>query len=82
VNGEKVPAIFPSGSRTIRGSEGRWSLHKGMRVKTLTRHVGVPPRRGVVLRVDGDTVEVRWDDGHVSVLSGATLVPDHAKASR
>ncbi len=58
------------------------SLRKGMRVKTLTNHVGVPPRHGVVLKVDGDTVEVRWDDGHVSVLSGATLIPDREKADR
>lgn len=51
-------------------------LQKGQRVKTLTKTVGKPPRRGVVQRVDGDTVEVRWEDGHISVLSGGTLVPD------
>jgi len=52
------------------------SLHKGQRVKTLTKTVGRAPRRGVVQRVDGKTVEVQWDDGHVSVLSGGTLIPD------
>jgi hypothetical protein len=52
------------------------SLHKGMRVKTLTKSVGRAPRRGVVERVDGKTVEVRWEDGHRSILSGGTLVPD------
>lgn len=52
------------------------SVHKGMRVRTLTNRVGIPPRRGVVEKVNGEMVEVRWDDGHVSVLSGATLVPD------
>jgi hypothetical protein len=30
----------------------------------------------VVERVDGNTVEVRWDDGHTSILSGGALVPD------
>ncbi|HHC08062.1 MAG TPA: DUF1918 domain-containing protein [Actinobacteria bacterium] len=58
------------------------SVKKGMRVKTLTSHVGVPPRRGVVLRVEGDSVEVRWDDGHTSILSGAILVPDREKVGR
>jgi hypothetical protein len=39
-------------------------------VKTLTNTVGMQPRRGVVERVDGDTVEVKWADGHTSILSG------------
>ena len=52
------------------------SLHKGQRVKTLTKTVGREPRRGVVQRVDGGTVEVRWSDGHISILSGGALVPD------
>jgi hypothetical protein len=30
----------------------------------------------VVQQVDGDTVEVKWDDGHVSILSGGALIPD------
>ncbi len=52
------------------------SMHKGQRVKTLTKTVGREPRRGVVKRVDGTSVEVRWNDGHVSILSGGALVPD------
>jgi len=52
------------------------SLHKGQRVKTLTKTVGRDPRRGVVQRVDGGTVEVRWSDGHISILSGGALIPD------
>ncbi len=51
-------------------------MHKGQRVMTLTKTVGRTPRRGVVRRVDGRTVEVRWDDGHTSILSDGTLVPD------
>ena len=58
------------------------SLHKGQRVKTLTKTVGHAPRRGVVQRVEATTVEVRWSDGHVSILSGGALVPDKDTAVR
>ena len=58
------------------------SVHKGQRVKTLTKTVGREPRRGVVQRVEGHTVEVRWDDGHISILSGGALVPDKDTAHR
>ena len=56
------------------------SLHKGQRVKTLTKTVGREPRRGVIQRLDGTTVEVRWSDGHISILSGGALVPDKEPA--
>ncbi len=49
---------------------GPMTLRKGTHVKTLTNTVGRQPRRGVVERVDGDTVEVKWADGHTSILSG------------
>jgi len=58
------------------------SVHKGQRVRTLTKNVGRQPRRGVVQRVDGNTVEVRWDDGHVSILSGGALIPDQDPVHR
>jgi hypothetical protein len=58
------------------------SMHKGQRVKTLTKTVGREPRRGVVQSVNGTTVEVRWDDGHVSILSGGALVTDKDPARR
>jgi len=58
------------------------SLHKGQRVKTLTNTVGRTPRRGVVQRVEASTVEVRWNDGHVSILSGGALVPDKDAVTR
>jgi hypothetical protein len=57
------------------------SLHKGQRVRTLTKTVGRHPRRGVVQRVEGNTVEVKWDDGHVSILSEGAIVPDREPAS-
>lgn len=58
------------------------TLRKGIHVQTLTQTVGRVPRRGVVQHVSGDTVEVRWDDGHTSILSGGALVPDRAKKSK
>jgi hypothetical protein len=58
------------------------SLHKGQRVKTLTKTVGRAPRRGVVQRVEATTVEVKWSDGHISILSGGALVPDNDAVTR
>ncbi len=50
-------------------------LKKGQHVEELTRKVGRRPRAGVVLTVGDGTVEVRWEDGHTSILSGALLRP-------
>lgn len=50
-------------------------LRKGMRVKELTKKVGQVPRTGTVLSIHGPTVEVRWDDGHISSLSHGFLFP-------
>ena len=50
-------------------------LRKGMRVRELTKKVGQASRHGTVLSVRGHTVEIRWDDGHVSSLSHGLLVP-------
>ena len=46
-----------------------------MHVRELTKKVGQSSRTGKVIRVNGDNVEVLWDDGHVSSLSGAVLQP-------
>ena len=51
-------------------------LRKGMRVRELTKKVGQIPRKGKVLDVRGHTVEVEWDDGHVSSLSHGFLFPE------
>jgi len=51
-------------------------LRKGQRVTELTKKVGQRPRAGEVLAVRDDTVEVRWDNGHVSSLTGALLRPE------
>lgn len=50
-------------------------LRSGMHVRELTKKVGQTGRTGKVIKVDGDNVEVLWDDGHVSSLSGAMLRP-------
>lgn len=50
-------------------------LRKGQRVTELTKKVGQRARTGVVSDVHDDTVEVRWDNGHVSSLTGAFLRP-------
>lgn len=51
------------------------SVRKGMHVRELTKKVGQVGRTGVVLAIRNGIVEVRWDDGRVSTLSGAVLVP-------
>lgn len=51
-------------------------LRNGMRVRELSKRVGVPGRRGTVEAVKGTSVEVRWDDGHRSSVSGGYLFPE------
>ena len=50
-------------------------LRKGMRVRELTKKVGQVAHTGKVLDVRGHTVEIEWDDGHVSSLSHGFLIP-------
>ena len=47
-----------------------------MRVRELSKRVGLPVRRGRVLDVHGATIEVHWDDGHRSSVTGGYLVPE------
>ncbi len=56
-------------------------LRKGMRVRELSKRVGQPGRTGKVLSVHGATVEVRWDDGHRSSVTGSYLFPESRKRS-
>ena len=57
-------------------------LRKGMRVRELTKRVGQVPRAGKVRGLHGDSVEVRWDDGHVSSVTGSYLFPEKKPARR
>jgi hypothetical protein len=50
-------------------------LRRGTHVRELTKKVGQTGRTGKVVKINGDNVEVLWDDGHVSSLSGAVLQP-------
>ena len=51
----------------------------GMRVRELSKRVGIPPRRGKVVAVKGASVEVLWDDGHRSSVTGGYLFPERRK---
>lgn len=57
-------------------------LRIGMHVQELTKKVGQSGRTGKVIKVDGDNVEVLWEDGHTSSLSGALLRPVHRQEAR
>ncbi len=50
-------------------------LRQGTKVAELTKKVGQVPRKGTVEEVHGDTVHVRWDDGHSSVISKRAVTP-------
>jgi len=67
------PEPVPSEESPLQ--EESMELRKGMRVRELTKRVGQIPRLGTVLGVRGHTVEIRWDDGHVSSLSHGFVFP-------
>jgi hypothetical protein len=48
-------------------------LKQGNRVQVLTKKVGQAPRTGIVLGVRGNWVDVRWDDGRVTTVTGNVL---------
>ena len=52
----------------------------GMRVEAITQRVGQVPRRGTVVAVHPESVEVSWEDGHTSVVSRKSLHPVKAPA--
>ena len=60
---------------TLRQGGDAVVLRVGMHVRELTKKVGQTGRTGKVVKVKGDNVEVLWDDGHLSSLSGAVLQP-------
>lgn len=55
-------------------------LRKGMRVQELTKRLGQGVRHGVVIDIRGRNVRVQWDDGRMTSLSGAYLVPEKKAA--
>ncbi len=50
-------------------------MRKGQRVETLTKTVGQTPRTGVIVDIrEEDFVEVKWEDGHTSVITRSALI--------
>lgn len=56
-------------------------LRKGMLVRELTKRVGQVPRIGRVRDLHGHSVEVEWEDGHISSLSESFLFPVKRQAA-
>lgn len=52
-------------------------LRKGQTVTTLTSKIGAPTRLGRIVEVHDEFVDVEWEDGHVSTLTKASVVPVH-----
>ncbi len=51
-------------------------FRKGTRVERLTKKVGQVAATGKVIEIrDGHRVEIRWDDGHTSIISKDALTP-------
>ncbi len=51
-------------------------VRKGTRVERITKKVGQVAATGRVISIrDENRVEVRWDDGHTSVVSKGALTP-------
>ena len=50
-------------------------LKPGMRVEELTKKVGQVPRYGTVKAVHGESIEVQWEDDHISIVSRQSLHP-------
>ena len=50
-------------------------LRKGQQITTLTKKTGQAVRHGIVVKVDADFIEVKWDDGHVSTVTAESIVP-------
>jgi hypothetical protein len=50
-------------------------LRAGSRVTKLTKKVGQAAPEGKIVAIRGDSVEVRWDDGHTSIISRIGLTP-------
>ncbi len=54
-------------------------LRQGMKVKRLTKKVGQAAPTGTITELRDGSVEVRWDDGHSSVVSRQALVSVHKR---
>ena len=50
-------------------------IKQGQRVTEMTRKVGQVGRIGTVTALHDKTAEVKWEDGHTSVISRISLTP-------
>jgi hypothetical protein len=50
-------------------------VHRGDKVTKLTKKVGQTAPTGRVVAIKGDSVEVKWEDGHTSLISRVGVVP-------
>jgi hypothetical protein len=50
-------------------------LKTGMKVKKLTKKVGQASPEGTVTSLHGDSVEIKWEDGHTSIVSREAVTP-------
>ena len=50
-------------------------LKTGMKVQRLTKKVGQASPSGTITAMHGDTVEVKWEDGHTSIVSRISVTP-------
>lgn len=50
-------------------------MQTGDKVTKLTKKVGQAAPKGRVVAVKGDSVEVKWEDGHMSLISKVGVVP-------
>jgi hypothetical protein len=41
----------------------------------MTQRVGQHPPEGKIINVTGDSYEIRWDDGHTSIITPEGIVP-------
>jgi hypothetical protein len=51
------------------------TVHKGDKVTKLTKKVGQAMTTGRVIAFKGESVEVKWEDGHTSLISRVGIVP-------
>ncbi len=50
-------------------------LRTGMRVQKMTKKVGQAAPVGTIASVHGDSIEVKWDDGHTTIVSRISVTP-------
>lgn len=51
-------------------------IRKGTRVERLTKKVGQSPETGKVIAIhDEYSVEIKWSDGHTSIVSKSAVTP-------